>query len=40
MIGEVTLEIIPRFTSSYVGLEKAYGKKVPNKINEFYINKN
>ena len=33
------IEINPRFTSSYIGLEKAYGYKVIDKINEFYINK-
>ena len=33
------IEINPRFTSSYVGLEQAYGKEVINLISEFYINK-
>ena len=33
------IEINPRFTSSYVGLEQSYGKEVINLISEFYINK-
>ena len=33
------IEINPRFTSSYIGLEQSYGKIVINKINEFYISK-
>tara|TARA_B100002019_G_scaffold145635_1_gene125537 strand:- start:820 stop:1779 length:960 start_codon:yes stop_codon:yes gene_type:complete len=33
------IEINPRFTSSYVGLEQSYGKTVINKINKFYISK-
>ena len=33
------IEINPRFTSSYIGLEEAYGEKVINKINDFYIYK-
>ena len=33
------IEINPRFTSSYIGLERAYGKEIINKITEFYIHK-
>ena len=33
------IEVNPRFTSSYIGLEQAYGKRIINKINDFYINK-
>ena len=33
------IEINPRFTSSYIGLEEAYGQEIVEKINEFYIDK-
>ena len=33
------IEINPRFTSSYIGLESAYGRGMIEKINEFYIKK-
>ena len=33
------IEINPRFTSAYIGLEQAYGIGAINRITEFYINK-
>ena len=33
------IEINTRFTSSYVGIERSYGKKLNKEIVKFYINK-